>query len=170
MRRAHAPQTHPARSLTQPFLDHPSEHFAAEANAKIGGGVDVRKSPKSMAKLVKQCKRTKEILSANAESPLSVEAMHGEVDFRSSITRGAFLCVCVGWVGRSVLCRSVCLCACVLVCVVHWVGVTRTFKSNAEALFERGVETQTSFLKPTRPRDHTPRHAMPRMRMILRQS
>ena len=66
-----------------------AEHFAAEANAKIGGGVDVRKSPKSMAKLMKQCKRTKEILSANAEAPISVESIHGEVDFRSSITRGA---------------------------------------------------------------------------------
>jgi hypothetical protein len=51
--------------------------------------VDVRKSPKSMAKLMKQCKRTKEILSANAEAPISVESIHGEVDFRSSITRGA---------------------------------------------------------------------------------
>ncbi len=54
--------------------------------------MDVRASPKSMAKLMRQCKRTKEILSANNEAPISVESIHGEVDFRSSITRGARPC------------------------------------------------------------------------------
>ena len=98
-----------------------AEHFAAEANAKIGGGVDVRKSPKSMAKLMKQCKRTKEILSANAEAPISVESIHGEVDFRSSITRGA---------------RPVPAAFCVARSVGQWGalqrwGLMRPFKSNA---------------------------------------
>jgi len=43
-----------------------------------------------MSKLKRQCKRTKEILSANAEASISVEALHGDFDFRSSITREAF--------------------------------------------------------------------------------
>jgi len=67
-----------------------AEHFAKEANAKLGGGVDVRESARSMAKLKKQAKRTKEILSANAEAPFSCEALHEDHDFRSSITRETF--------------------------------------------------------------------------------
>ncbi|CAN1337408.1 Heat shock 70 kDa protein 17, partial [Linum perenne] len=42
------------------------EYFADEFNKQVGNGVDVRKSPKSMAKLKKQVKRTKEILSAKS--------------------------------------------------------------------------------------------------------
>jgi len=76
--------------LASPHLPLSAEHFALEANAKIGGGVDVRKSARSMAKLRKQCKRTKEILSANAEAPISVESLYEEFDFRSSITRAQF--------------------------------------------------------------------------------
>lgn len=33
-----------------------ADHFAVEANAQIGGGVDIRKHPKSMAKLKKQAR------------------------------------------------------------------------------------------------------------------
>ena len=33
-----------------------AEHFADEANAKIGGGVDIRTQPRSMAKLKKQAR------------------------------------------------------------------------------------------------------------------
>lgn len=34
-----------------------------------------------------QVKRTKEVLSANSEAPISVEELHDGVDFRSRITR-----------------------------------------------------------------------------------
>lgn len=34
-----------------------------------------------------QVKRTKEVLSANSESPISVEELHDGIDFRSRITR-----------------------------------------------------------------------------------
>lgn len=80
--------------------------------------MDVRKSPKSMAKLMKQCKRTKEILSANAEASISVESIHGDFDFRSSITRGACPAACA--VGL----------LCLFWRAVVW-GVMRPFKSNA---------------------------------------
>ncbi|KAL5148338.1 Heat shock protein 17 [Glycine soja] len=57
------------------------EYFADQFNAQVGGGIDVRKFPKAMAKLKKQVKRTKEILSANTAAPISVESLHDDVDF-----------------------------------------------------------------------------------------
>lgn len=58
------------------------EHFADEFNKQVGNGVDVRKFPKAMAKLKKQVKRTKEILSANTMAPFSVESLYDDRDFR----------------------------------------------------------------------------------------
>lgn len=58
------------------------EYFADEFNEQVGNGVDVRKSPKAMAKLKKQVKRTKEILSANTAAPMSVESLYDDRDFR----------------------------------------------------------------------------------------
>lgn len=58
------------------------EYFADEFNKQLGNGVDVRKSPKAMAKLKKQVKRTKEILSANKAAPISVESLYDDRDFR----------------------------------------------------------------------------------------
>ncbi|PPR85677.1 hypothetical protein GOBAR_AA35018 [Gossypium barbadense] len=60
------------------------EYFADEFNKQVGNGVDVRKYPKAMAKLKKQVKRTKEILSANTAAPISVESLHDDRDFRYS--------------------------------------------------------------------------------------
>ncbi|CAI0374512.1 unnamed protein product [Linum tenue] len=70
------------------------EFFADEFNKQVGNGVDVRKSPKAMAKLKKQVKRTKEILSANIAAPISVESLYDDRDFRSSITREKFEELC----------------------------------------------------------------------------
>ncbi|KAK6945542.1 Heat shock protein 70 family [Dillenia turbinata] len=70
------------------------EHFADEFNKQMGNRVDVRKSPKAMAKLKKQVKRTKEILSANTAAPISVESLYDDRDFRSSITREKFEELC----------------------------------------------------------------------------
>lgn len=70
------------------------EYFADQFNAQVGGGIDVRKLPKAMAKLKKQVKRTKEILSANTAAPISVESLHDDVDFRSTITREKFEELC----------------------------------------------------------------------------
>ena len=61
------------------------EHFADLFNREIGGGVDIRKFPKALAKLKKQVKRTKEILSANSEALLSVEGLHDDRDFRLAL-------------------------------------------------------------------------------------
>ncbi|CAN4084564.1 unnamed protein product [Withania somnifera] len=70
------------------------EYFADEFNKQVGNGVDIRKSPKAMAKLKKQVKRTKEILSANTAAPISVESIYDDRDFRSSITREKFEELC----------------------------------------------------------------------------
>ncbi|CAN6454858.1 unnamed protein product [Victoria cruziana] len=70
------------------------EHFADEFNAQIGNKVDVRKFPKAMAKLKKQVKRTKEILSANTVAPISVESLYDDRDFRSTVTREKFEELC----------------------------------------------------------------------------
>ncbi|XP_021769992.1 heat shock 70 kDa protein 17-like [Chenopodium quinoa] len=70
------------------------EYFADEFNKQLENGVDVRKFPKAMAKLKKQVKRTKEILSANTVAPISVESIHDDRDFRSSITREKFEELC----------------------------------------------------------------------------
>ncbi|XP_010440120.1 PREDICTED: heat shock 70 kDa protein 17 [Camelina sativa] len=70
------------------------EHFADEFNKQLGNGVDVRKFPKAMAKLKKQVKRTKEILSANTAAPISVESLHDDRDFRSTISREKFEELC----------------------------------------------------------------------------
>ncbi|GAB2282145.1 hypothetical protein Dimus_016698 [Dionaea muscipula] len=70
------------------------EYFADEFNSQVGNGFDVRKYPKAMAKLKKQVKRTKEILSANTVAPISVESFHDDRDFRSTITREKFEELC----------------------------------------------------------------------------
>ncbi|GAV70796.1 HSP70 domain-containing protein [Cephalotus follicularis] len=70
------------------------EYFADEFNKQVGNEVDVRKSPKAMAKLKKQVKRTKEILSANTVAPISVESLYDDRDFRSTITREKFEELC----------------------------------------------------------------------------
>lgn len=70
------------------------EYFVDEFNKQLGNGVDVRTSPKAMAKLKKQVKRTKEILSANTMAPISVESLYDDRDFRSTITREKFEELC----------------------------------------------------------------------------
>ncbi|XP_022150578.1 heat shock 70 kDa protein 17 [Momordica charantia] len=70
------------------------EYFADEFNKQVGNGVDVRNHPKAMAKLKKQVKRTKEILSANTAAPISVESLFDDRDFRSTITREKFEELC----------------------------------------------------------------------------
>ncbi|KAL7217612.1 hypothetical protein ACSBR2_010958 [Camellia fascicularis] len=70
------------------------EYFTDEFNKQLGNGVDVRTSPKAMAKLKKQVKRTKEILSANTMAPISVESLYDDRDFRSTITREKFEELC----------------------------------------------------------------------------
>ncbi|KAE8655556.1 Heat shock 70 kDa protein 17 [Hibiscus syriacus] len=79
------------------------EYFADEFNKQVGNGVDVRKHPKAMAKLKKQVKRTKEILSANTAAPISVESLYDDRDFRSTVTREKFEELCTDLWDRSLV-------------------------------------------------------------------
>ncbi|KAE8789434.1 Luminal-binding protein 1 [Hordeum vulgare] len=67
---------------------------ADQFNKQLGNGDDIRQSPKAMAKLKKQVKRTKEILSANTAAPISVESLYNDIDFRSTITHEKFEELC----------------------------------------------------------------------------
>ncbi|CAA2991807.1 heat shock 70 kDa 17 [Olea europaea subsp. europaea] len=70
------------------------ENFADEFNKQLGNGVDIRNNVKAMAKLKKQVKRKKEILSANTMAPISVESFYDDCDFRSIISRAKFEELC----------------------------------------------------------------------------
>lgn len=68
-----------------------ADHFANEFNTRVlKDKGDVRAAARSMAKLRKQCKKTKEVLSANSESHFSVEELYQDHDFRSAIGREHF--------------------------------------------------------------------------------
>lgn len=67
------------------------EHLASEFNSQhMTDGSHVLEHPKAVAKLRKQVKRLKQVLSANTESSMSVEELHRGIDFKSHITRQAF--------------------------------------------------------------------------------
>ena len=68
----------------------PRRPFPAEFDAKHKPEAPRASSPRAIAKLRKQVRKTKEILSANKEAPISVEGMHEDHDFRSSIKRSSF--------------------------------------------------------------------------------
>ena len=66
------------------------DHFTSEFDAKHNPKVSSKTAPKAIAKLRKQVRKTKEILSANQDAPMTVEGMHEDFDFRTSISRTAF--------------------------------------------------------------------------------
>ena len=66
------------------------DHFAAEFDATHKPSTSALASPRAVSKLRKQVRKTKEILSANKEAPISVEGMLEDHDFRSSIKRAEF--------------------------------------------------------------------------------
>eukprot|EP00198_Chlamydomonas_reinhardtii_P001208 XP_001690543.1 ER-located HSP110/SSE-like protein [Chlamydomonas reinhardtii] len=68
-----------------------ARHFAAQFSQKAKlPDVDVLQLPKAMAKLRRQVRRTKEMLSANSAAPCTVEELYDGKDFQSSITRDEF--------------------------------------------------------------------------------
>ncbi|GMI28673.1 hypothetical protein TeGR_g261, partial [Tetraparma gracilis] len=51
---------------------------------------DVRDFPRAMVKLRVQATKTKEVLSANTNTPIFIENLHADVDFKSSLSREEF--------------------------------------------------------------------------------
>ncbi|DBA73173.1 hypothetical protein WJX79_004877 [Trebouxia sp. C0005] len=64
-------------------------HFADQFETKHVGS-NTRSNPRAVAKLKRQARRTKEILSANTEAPFIVEELLDGRDFRSGIKRQDF--------------------------------------------------------------------------------
>ncbi|GLI64023.1 hypothetical protein VaNZ11_007184 [Volvox africanus] len=67
-----------------------AKHFALQFADKTKLKVDVTALPKAMAKMRRQVRRTKEMLSANSAAPCTVEELYDGRDFQSSITREEF--------------------------------------------------------------------------------
>jgi hypoxia up-regulated 1 len=66
-------------------------------DGKSGG---VLSFPKAVAKLRRQVRRTKEILSANAAAPFSAEELHDGVDFSSTVSREQLESLAAPWFAR----------------------------------------------------------------------
>ncbi|GIL71901.1 hypothetical protein Vretimale_636 [Volvox reticuliferus] len=67
-----------------------AKHFALQFAEKTKMKVNVTALPKAMAKMRRQVRRTKEMLSANSAAPCTVEELYDGRDFQSSITREEF--------------------------------------------------------------------------------
>jgi len=70
-------------ALEAELLHHFASQYAAGAEAVLS-------SPRAVEKLRRQVKRTKTVLSANSEAPISVEDLLPGEDFRSRVTREEF--------------------------------------------------------------------------------
>lgn len=70
------------------------DHLAKEFNAMKKTKTDVFTNPRAMAKLFKEAKRLKEILSANKEHRAQVEGLIEEIDFRLVVSREKFESLC----------------------------------------------------------------------------
>lgn len=64
------------------------DHFAQEFEDKHKQSL--KDSPRAYAKLKDAVRKTKEMLSANAQAPLFIDGLHNDIDFASSITREQF--------------------------------------------------------------------------------
>ncbi|KDQ21253.1 hypothetical protein BOTBODRAFT_25678 [Botryobasidium botryosum FD-172 SS1] len=63
-------------------------HFAEEFKGKYK--IDVLSSPKAIFRLSTQCERLKKVLSANAESTITIESIMNDIDASSKLSRDAF--------------------------------------------------------------------------------
>lgn len=78
-----------------------AEEFDAQHQKKNDGN-SVFDSPRAMARLLKEAERYKVVLSANKETPMNVEALTNDIDFKSHITREEFETMCSDLLDRSV--------------------------------------------------------------------
>eukprot|EP00904_Undaria_pinnatifida_P004668 jgi/Undpi1/14201/HiC_scaffold_9.g03850.m1 len=63
--------------------------FAERFNDKWGKG-DVRDFPRPMGKMLTQATKVKKVLSANSEIPVTLNSLHDDVDFSSTVSRASF--------------------------------------------------------------------------------
>lgn len=74
-------------ALTELFADKFNAAWAKKKGAKAG---DVRQFARPMVRLKNEATKIKEVLSANTEFPLRVEALHADVDLTHKMTRKEF--------------------------------------------------------------------------------
>jgi heat shock protein 4 len=72
------------RYIDQALVKHFSEQFKTKYK------IDVLSSPKATFRLAAGCDKLKKVLSANSESPLSVESIMNDIDASSKLTRDEF--------------------------------------------------------------------------------
>jgi hypoxia up-regulated 1 len=103
-----------ANDLDAALMRHFAKEFDKQHPPPGGGGGDggsgggngekddggVLSSPKAVAKLRKQVRRTKEILSANAQAPLSAEELHRGIDYSATVTREQLETLAAPWFQR----------------------------------------------------------------------
>jgi hypoxia up-regulated 1 len=76
--------------------DHLLKEFIAQGKAKG----DIRSSPRSMAKLLKEARRLKMVLSANTAHRSQIEGLFEDVDFSREVSRETFESLCSDLFGR----------------------------------------------------------------------
>jgi hypoxia up-regulated 1 len=76
------------------------EILATRFNENIGDGVDVRNYLRPMNKLRTQAKKVKEVLSANPNIPVIIEALYDDKDLRTHMSREEFEQTCADLFAR----------------------------------------------------------------------
>ncbi|XP_006821428.1 hypoxia up-regulated protein 1-like [Saccoglossus kowalevskii] len=76
------------------------EHFAKVFTEQGKAKSNVYESPRAMAKLLKEAKRIKKVLSANTEHMAQIEGLIDDVDFRVKITREEMETMCADLFAR----------------------------------------------------------------------
>lgn len=68
-----------------------------------GNKEDVRKYPRAMAKIRVQATKVKQVLSANTDMPIFIDALHDDVNYSSHMTRAKFEEICHDLLDRSIV-------------------------------------------------------------------
>lgn len=76
------------------LVDFMASEFNAVWNEKRGHTKDVREVPRAMAKLMIQANKVKHVLSANADFPVFVDALHDDINYQTHISRAKFEEIC----------------------------------------------------------------------------
>jgi hypoxia up-regulated 1 len=131
------------RALDQVLLKKMASDFDAQREGK---GTPARELPRVMMRLRKEAQRTREILSANTETQVSVPSLHDDIDFRTLITREDFETGAADILRRAVLPASAVLAktglkASDLDAVVPFGGASRTPRFQALLCETLGIAT-----------------------------
>jgi hypoxia up-regulated 1 len=80
-----AETTNGGNLLDQRLYAHLINHFNQLYENQVGSKLE--SNPRALARLMKEATKIKQILSANNEASVSIESLHGDIDFRYKVTR-----------------------------------------------------------------------------------